>query len=497
MEPTPDYQSSLTHDFRKQHGVFYTSPALIEFILNRALEPRLLACGNLSELLSLKVCDPSCGTGGFLLAAYERFKKHAARLGVMSAEVSCSIQKACLFGVDLDSNAVLLAKSHLSSANIFCANALLDRDLLKNDFFDVVIGNPPYGAKMTSADRARCMREFGVQDRDSASFFMCLAFEVAKPGGTTGFIVPKSFIYSSSFADVKARLASEITDLVDCGMAWKNVKLEQAIYLHEKKTVTSAYVSWRRNNSANEENIQRVGSVLKADAALFGGLLPALNADEIKLGKLLRTSKLFVADVVHNSRGARLQQMAQEKDPTDDVEALDVIGGRHLASYRWTNVPRATLTRSHIADQKAFAQPESILVQNIVSHLKNPTPHLKITAQLVNQKTSPSIALLDTVNQLRCMNGYSPRVLLAVLNSKLMSWYVYRFVVGQAVRTIHFDAPLISRIPVPGASQTHDLEALVDQMLREPSAVLEQRIERLVWKLFDLGEGGTARTVGV
>ena len=491
MEKTPDYQTSLTPSHRKRHGVFYTPSSFVEFILDRVLEPVLSACKNINQILNVKVCDPSCGTGGFLIAAHERFLRHVARVGA-AGEIISSIQQSCLYGVDLDGGAIALAKSQIPFANLFCANALRDRDVLKKDFFDVVIGNPPYGMKIDAAERVHYMRLFDVRDRDSASFFMCLALEIAKPGGTTGFIVPKSFIYSSSFSDVKARLTSGITELVDCGMAWKNVKLEQVIYVHQKDVVAPNYLSLKRT----AQSIDPIGLVSKDDASLFGGLLPALTADEIELGKILRSSSLFLTDVAQNQRGAGLQKKLDGGLAISGA-TLNVIGGRHLARYGWTNVSRSKISRASIADKKAFVHSDSILVQNIVAHLQNPKPHLKITAQLVDAKTSDSLVILDTVNQLKCHEGYSSRVLLAVLNSKLISWYIYRFIVGQAVRTIHFDAPLISRIPVPRPSSTAELDALVDQMLRQPEPVLDDRLESLVWDLFGVGGRGTARTVGV
>jgi len=42
-----------------------------------------------------------------------------------------------------------------------------------------------------------------------------------------------------------------------------------------------------------------------------------------------------------------------------------------------------------------------------------------------------------------------------VLNSKLINWYAYRFIFGKAIRTMHFDSPVTSRIPfnLPEAQQ--------------------------------------------
>ncbi len=72
-------------------------------------------------LLNLKVCDPACGSGHFLIAAAERIAKHLARLRTGDDEPSLSaIQHAkrdiigrCIFGVDLNPMAVELCKVSL------------------------------------------------------------------------------------------------------------------------------------------------------------------------------------------------------------------------------------------------------------------------------------------------------------------------------------------------------------------------------------------------
>ena len=72
-------------------------------------------------LLSLKICDPACGSGHFLIAAADRIAKHLARLRTGDDEPSLTaIQHAkrdvigrCVYGVDLNPMAVELCKVSL------------------------------------------------------------------------------------------------------------------------------------------------------------------------------------------------------------------------------------------------------------------------------------------------------------------------------------------------------------------------------------------------
>ncbi len=75
-------------------------------------------------------------------------------------------------------------------------------------------------------------------------FYLCKkSYSLLKPKGKHGFIIPKPFIYSSSWAKIRELLLNEINTIVDCGKVWDNVKLEQIIYFINKNIDTSFYSS--------------------------------------------------------------------------------------------------------------------------------------------------------------------------------------------------------------------------------------------------------------
>jgi hypothetical protein len=97
---------------RKRTGAFYTPPDLVAHLLDHALEPvideRLRLHGDpVAAITSIRLLDPSCGGGNFLLAAARRL---AARLVHHSAcslpEAMSMVVASCIHGVDRDSVAV-------------------------------------------------------------------------------------------------------------------------------------------------------------------------------------------------------------------------------------------------------------------------------------------------------------------------------------------------------------------------------------------------------
>ena len=176
---------------------------------------------------------------------------------------------------------------------------------------------------------------------------------------------------------------------------------------------------------------------------------------------------------------------------------------------------RRVVGEKYIVNSKGLIKNNSILVQNIVAHIMNPTPHIKIIAMpssILDNKDE--YILLNTVNQLENISNLDTKFILAILNSKLISWYVYIFIFGLAIRTMHFDNPVTSRIPMPSVDLTkksdkevHDkLVKLVDniiainkklvgesnpntkEILERQVRALDGEIDRLVYGLYGLSD---------
>ena len=88
-------------------------------------------------------------------------------------------------------------------------------------------------------------------------------------------------------------------------------------------------------------------------------------------------------------------------------------------------------------------------MQNIISYTDIPKLSIVIrgmSSDLINKNES---IILDTINQLSNKSNFSVYYILAILNSKLISWYTYRFIYGKAIMTMHFDSVITAKIPMP------------------------------------------------
>jgi len=107
---------------RKTTGSYYTPSSLVDCLLDSALEPVLDEAARKPDaekaLLDLKVVDPACGSGHFLVAAARRISERLARVRTGDAEPAPpdyqhalrDVVGRCIYGVDLNDMAVELCK---------------------------------------------------------------------------------------------------------------------------------------------------------------------------------------------------------------------------------------------------------------------------------------------------------------------------------------------------------------------------------------------------
>ena len=190
---------------RKTTGSYYTPPELVGQLIKSALEPviadKLKGAKTPAEqeaaLLSLKVCDPACGSGHFLLAAARRIGKELAKVRTGEAQPGAEpLRKAirdaiqnCIYGVDLNPLAVDLCKVALwiegfnrgfplnfLDHRIKCGNSLvgvLDLDCLKegipDEAFKAVTGDDK---TLSSQFKKRNKKERETDNKGQLSIFV-------------------------------------------------------------------------------------------------------------------------------------------------------------------------------------------------------------------------------------------------------------------------------------------------------------------------------------
>lgn len=318
------------------------------------------------------------------------------------------------------------------------------------DDFDIVIGNPPYGAKLTKEEIEVHNKSYKLKSSETAILFIERGFQLCATHGVESYIIPKSFSYASNYQNTREFTKDNIAILGDCGKAFDKVKLEACIIVLNKARRTEHYLSVKYNK---DKTIQPISRINKKLIETFGFFPNGIIQSEIEIGLKILGQNQSLNNYATNSRGDMLQKhlLVKGKYP--------VIGGKDIEKYKIRSY-KGYINDKSLLTEKAIISNNSVLVQNIVAHIVNPVERIQIIACIPNVDHG---FIIDTVNQitLRTTN-ISNKFIWLLLNSKLINWYCYYFIFGKAIRTMHFDSPVTSRIPIKIPSSQVSFDTLVD-----------------------------------
>jgi type I restriction enzyme M protein len=196
-------------------GQFFTPREIVDFVVD-VIEP----------LPSESVCDPACGTGGFLTAAVERvwdIIEHSTIDTKKAESAKKSYVSSKVFGIDIDVRMVRLAKMNILVRFPLLLSERL-RGLSQHDgllFSDRVFGtevqskrvcltNPPFGSVESDyATLSHFRLGRSKKSRASPILFLERCLQLLELGGRMAIVVPDPILNGSSTADVRQLLREE------------------------------------------------------------------------------------------------------------------------------------------------------------------------------------------------------------------------------------------------------------------------------------------------
>ncbi len=352
--------------------------------------------------------------------------------------------------------------------------------------FDIVIGNPPYGAEVSKDDINYFTSNYKLKSSETAILFIEKGTKLLSVKGSLCYIIPKSFTFASNYKKTRDYVESGLKTLVDCGKAFEQVKLEACIFNFTNGVKLKHYNSLKFNNDLCFEYLSKIDKKL---VSIFGFYPNGLSEKEIEIGIKLQRRGKFLNDIASNSRGAVLQSHLKEKGD------FMVIGGKEIDRYGIRGI-KGFLNDEKLLTYKSKIHENSLLAQNIVAHLTSPLDHIKIISCL--PKKNEKYSITDTINQITITdNEYACEFIWSLFSSTLINWFVYLFIYGKAIRTMHFDNAVTDRIPIPSIQkgQQKPFITIVDKILsakeanpKSDTSALEKQIDEMVYKLYELTE---------
>jgi type I restriction enzyme M protein len=188
---------------KKGAGQYFTPRLLIDSIVG-CVKPDPRASREFS------IGDPACGTGGFLVSAYEWFVNETG--GAIDRDLAKRVKRSTYFGQDLVARPRRLALMNLYLHGLEPQIQLGDSiyDPPGSQRFDVILTNPPFGTR--GANQAPDREDFTVSTANKQLNFLQHVMTILKPGGRAAVVVPDNCLFADQAGEV-FELLTEDCDL--------------------------------------------------------------------------------------------------------------------------------------------------------------------------------------------------------------------------------------------------------------------------------------------
>lgn len=281
---------------RKKSGIYYTPTYIVDFIVKETLGNKLRKNCNMDEIGKIRLLDPACGSGSFLIKAFDYFEKaHEAHKDNLSNDVNKNrpiheymeetpnvrrrILSDNLWGVDLDEQAAEIASVNLLlkalkreerlplllGENIRVGNSLISGDeselknyfhdssrikpfnwfeefgeILHNGGFHIVVGNPPWVKDLSDEERNWLVKHYSLWAREpnTAQLFVERCLSLLADDGLLGFILPSMIRLKENYVPLRKYITENfhILKIIDVGYVFRDVEMPAFILIVQKRT---------------------------------------------------------------------------------------------------------------------------------------------------------------------------------------------------------------------------------------------------------------------
>jgi len=199
------YEALANPEIKSDFGEFYTPRHLIKTIVRLRLK-------NEAQPRRLSVCDPACGTGGFLVEAFLLLQEHYRNSRLLNDEVLRDLKENTFHGFDTNGEvAVPFARTNMMMADDGGTNIRTTADSLvelRQDSYDYILANIPYGRY---SGRAPLNNFVYARHRRYELLFLEKIVQALRPGGAGAVIVPDGLVENISYDTYRQRLLLDVT----------------------------------------------------------------------------------------------------------------------------------------------------------------------------------------------------------------------------------------------------------------------------------------------
>lgn len=497
---------------------------------------------------NIKIVDPACGSGAFLITAFEYLLNYNKYLdekifdligtqGLFSDRTKEILQNN-IFGVDLNRESIEITKLSLwlktadkdktlatLENNIKCGNSLIDDpeiagelafdwekefpEVFENGGFDIVIGNPPYvGTKQIPVlDREyywEKYKEILFSEMDLYELFIYQSLnKLIKKNGYLGYITPDSYFTNTSFELLRKYILekTQICEIIDFPYRFypfDEVNTETSIIILHKNNTTNSLVNFK----VSEKNIQNlylkdsfknVISINKNDIIEKYNKKFIVNINII-LDKLLKLNEKFGTYLeLHKGWMSVPKKIKNDKFNFEKgIFTKEEIEKKGLSEYCSRYLEGRDIHRYYIDNVEKYVYSNDI---DKTTKLWHYTPKL-ILQRIVGQNKNKIFATVDLENRIIFPNANLVNLVnqnenikfyIVILNSTLIS-YFYNLYYGES--NTNLTKVAFENIPIPNIENINQKPFIekADKMLylNKELQEISQKFQRMIMREFNL-----------
>ena len=480
----------VDNGIRKEMGQYYTPQYIVDFIVQNTINSYLEE--NPDKLFSIKIIDPACGSGAFLIKAFDSVYNHYLDFNKQQeskrktndlsgfindksvARINEVILHKHIHGVDLDFEAVELAKINLwlrtiqeemklneLNENIKQGNSLISDKTIdsKNAFdwnkefpykFDVVIGNPPWisiKGKHKSIDISEEELNYYFKTYDCDTYmpnmyeiFIRKGLQLLNEGGYFSFIVPDRLCANQQFIELRKKLLEEYT----IKKLWFKVKFPEiiadtVIFVIQNKKSTNNIIEIRENNK-EEYKIPQNTYLNSGDFSWFYVKKEVLDI----FSKIRKQSNMVQLDKFSNIKttsgcGAKSHLITDEKTNESQIQ---ILKGESINKYitlkkLWFNFEKRNLS-GRTTNQEVLGKKYKVLLRKT---------GIDLIATFDDSGIFPEQSLYFIYTE-EDKNKEALVFLTGLLNSKLMNVYYRNFAITNRDATPQLKKIDLDKFPI-------------------------------------------------
>ncbi|MBX7222712.1 MAG: type I restriction-modification system subunit M [Blastocatellia bacterium] len=198
------------------------------------------------------ICDPACGTAGFLMVAGEYLRERHPEIFTDAAR-KWHFNETCFHGFDFDSTMLRIGSMNMllhgiENPDIRYRDSLAQENAADEERYTLILANPPFAGSLDTEQCAKNLQQM-VKTKKTELLFIALFLRLLKTGGRAAVIVPDGVLFGSSGAHKTLRTA-----LVDEHKLEAVISLPSGVF-KPYAGVSTAILYFTRTNSGGTNHV--------------------------------------------------------------------------------------------------------------------------------------------------------------------------------------------------------------------------------------------------